>query len=158
LDGTSISLIVLPDDMDFFWHMNNSSYNKNADFARYDFLICTGIWDYTTKNKLFSANGGMYFKFKRQLNLLQRYYIKTQLLSIDEKWLYLQHTFLDSKTNKEHAVGFCKLVFKKNREDIPPAFILKELGYEKWLETNKTSKFGVDLKSLEQFMTSHTDQ
>jgi len=127
--GVRTTGVVLLDDLDINMHMNNSSYAKNADFGRVKFYLDTGLLALARKQGWILANGGVYFQFKREMRLFQRYTVVTRLHSWDEKWMWIEHRY---QTNgKDFAVGFFKSVVKtKKREDVLPVTVLKLLGQQ----------------------------
>ena len=93
MKGTKFSNIVWFDDLDWNMHMNNSVYNKNCEWARYEFIyrsgefskkfhvfmISKGIWELARKNGWLIANGGVSYQFKKSLTPFQRYQIHVRL-------------------------------------------------------------------------------
>jgi len=128
--GCTTSHRVWPDDLDWNFHMNNSSYNKNADCGRFKLWIKSKAFNLIRKKGWWAANGGVYFQFRKELKLFQSYQVVTRLHSFDDKWMYLQHIFQDVSGKQKHAVGFSKMVVKHKRENIPPETFLKSLGQE----------------------------
>ena len=118
---TELSLRCWPDDADFNWHMGNSSYNKVCDFARYHHLCAMGF------GQISGANGGVYMRFKRSIQPMQAYALRTRIASWDGKWLLIEHRFVVGGRVK--AAGVAKVAVMHAGALMPPARALRELGY-----------------------------
>ncbi|KAM5157870.1 protein THEM6 [Mantella aurantiaca] len=85
---------VLPHDLDFLLHMNNSRYLREADFARLSFFTRSGLF-----GAIHSLGAGMVMaactvRYRRSLRLLEAFQIRTRLLCWDDKALYLEQRFV----------------------------------------------------------------
>ncbi|KNC50655.1 thioesterase superfamily protein [Thecamonas trahens ATCC 50062] len=129
LEGVRLPLRVWPSECDINLHMNNASYNLVADMGRYAFAVGTGMWAKSRADGFYLANGGVSLRFKRELKPLAAYTHITRLHSFDGKWMYLEHRFEAPNSGKVHAFGYSRFVAKKGRDDVPPATLLRELGY-----------------------------
>lgn len=93
LDETVTHWRVMPNDLDLFGHMNNSRYLQLMDCARTDYLIRVGLMPAVLKNKWTIPIGATRITFHRTLKPFQDYEIVTQVLSYDERYFYISHTF-----------------------------------------------------------------
>ena len=143
--------------------MNNGKYFRELDFARFDFYFRTGImnlfWGGTldsvfgkSKNvqnggkKMYIVQHGAMIRFRRSLNFLMPFAIKTKLVFFDKRSLYFEQTFISKPDNFVRAVALCKNTvvncpdvvefmkqsFKISQPECPP-----ELA--KFLEANEIS-------------------
>jgi acyl-CoA thioesterase FadM len=95
-------------DIDINMHMNNSVYNLQLDYARFEFLdLLLG----KHSNQWRVANGGVTCTFSRELKPFVKYRIETKILSYNTKWLILEHVFVSGK-DCVHCTAQSKLVFK----------------------------------------------
>eukprot|EP01117_Protostelium_nocturnum_P019952 TRINITY_DN877_c0_g1_i1.p1 TRINITY_DN877_c0_g1~~TRINITY_DN877_c0_g1_i1.p1 ORF type:complete len:244 (-),score=74.18 TRINITY_DN877_c0_g1_i1:51-782(-) len=158
MEGSEIEGRLMPDDLDFNFHMNNASYNKQGDFGRLKLFLESGIQRLCWKNGWWYGNGGVYFSFKREIKPFQSWTLVSKLHSYDSKWIFFEHTF--KVKGQAAAIGFSKFVFKqRDRKNVSPRLIIEELsklpGGEKLkdiLEKPSNSSgegFGSDLARLE---------
>eukprot|EP01135_Chromosphaera_perkinsii_P008678 Nk52_evm11s1444 gene=Nk52_evmTU11s1444 len=127
---------VLLDDVDWNNHMNNSSYNKMCDFGRCYFMLRLGfsfripLLLPEPKLRVGGMNGGVHIRFKRGLQPFEKYTLSTRLLSFDEKWMYIEHTFIGGD-GRIKAAAVSKLVNKLPCGRImPPAECFSKLDYD----------------------------
>lgn len=123
-----------PLDMDLFMHLNNASYFRVAELAR---------WRMFPQSNMTSFAGSMFLvveqsiKYIRPIGPFQSYVVSTKLSSSDDKWIHHEHTFQqhpkDVKKGKEPAVFAvidCKAVVKeKSGKTIRPSQIVQQSVY-----------------------------
>jgi acyl-CoA thioesterase FadM len=117
---------VLPHDLDFNLHMTNSRYLSVMDLARVDRLVRTGLGKLVFQEKWGTVLGASYIRFRKSLNLFQKYAIRTQVIGVDEKWFYIQHLF--EVKGQIVAMGFVKALFLKKGKSIPTKNVIMALG------------------------------
>ncbi|XP_046354163.2 protein THEM6-like [Haliotis rufescens] len=102
--------LCMTNDMDFQWHMNNSKYLRNCDFAR--FIHATESNLYQTARWLGASMymSGSNIRYRRSLQFLDVYRIHTKILCWDEKAIYLEQSFLRQKDSFVCAVCMVKMV------------------------------------------------
>ncbi|KAI9357372.1 hypothetical protein DFJ73DRAFT_774818 [Zopfochytrium polystomum] len=124
---------VLFDDMDWNFHMSNSSYNKHLDGARVGFLMR----NFGAKRDVVYANAGVSVFFKREIPPFAVFHITTRLLTYDAKWFFFEHRFTYIKTKKDGSteevlcsVALDKQVIKrKDGKTVPFPEFLAMRGY-----------------------------
>ncbi|KAG8441569.1 hypothetical protein GDO86_010667 [Hymenochirus boettgeri] len=107
--------VVLPHDLDFLLHMNNSRYLREADFARLSFFTRNGIF-----GALHSLGASMVMaactaRYRRSLRFMESFEIRTRLLCWDDKAFYVEQRFLAPKDgfvcavllSRQHVIGNC---------------------------------------------------
>ena len=105
--GANSRFRVLPHDLDAFGHMNNGRYHQIMDVARVEWMLQTQVAGAIRKNRWSPILGGGVIRYRHSLKLLQVYYVHTRLLGWDQRWFYLEHTFMDSR-NRCVAVGITR--------------------------------------------------
>jgi acyl-CoA thioesterase FadM len=85
-DVSQITLLVLPNDVDLNFHMNNGRYMTLLDLGRLDFLIRTGLGPVFLRNKWQPQIGGTLIRYRFGLRPFERFRILTRILCWDEKW------------------------------------------------------------------------
>ncbi|KAI8872272.1 hypothetical protein GQ42DRAFT_77395 [Ramicandelaber brevisporus] len=86
-----------PDDCDANLHMNNASYAKMADFARYRWIAAVfgfAIAPWSGIKKFNLANRGVTMVFFKQMPPFTSYRVETRLVSWSKKWTILEHRFV----------------------------------------------------------------
>ncbi|KAM4705351.1 protein THEM6 [Rhinophrynus dorsalis] len=109
----TFSGLVLPHDLDFLLHMNNSRYLREADFARLSYFTRSGLF-----GAIHSLGSGMVMaactvRYRRSLRLLETFEIRTRLLCWDDKAFYVEQRFVAPKDgfvcavllSRQHIIG-----------------------------------------------------
>ena len=103
--------IVLPSDMDCMCHMNNSKYLREMDFGRVGALTEWGVRDAIKRCGGRTALSAVTIRYRRSLELFQRFSLRTRLLSWEEDALYLEQMFVTGD-GFVCAVAMCKFVMR----------------------------------------------
>ena len=146
-DESLLSMRVLPTDLDLNMHMNNGRYLTIMDIARTEYLIRTDLYKIFYKEKLGGVTGGVHITFLKELNLFDKYTLKTRTLHWDDMWIYIEHQFLKDGIITAHAVA--KVTFTKNRKRVSPDEVVKLL--------NKDVQKPLAPKYLDELITGETD-
>ncbi|XP_029931257.1 protein THEM6-like isoform X2 [Myripristis murdjan] len=104
----SINGIVLPHDLDYFGHMNNSRYLRECDFARFCHYMRSGIFMGSCKMGAKLIVGASTIRYRRSLGLGEAFEIRTKILGWDEKAFYLEHRFVSKRDGFVSAVMLCR--------------------------------------------------
>lgn len=112
-DKTIVSMRVLPTDLDFLWHVNNGVYFSFMDFGRWDMIFRNGVFDAATKQGWYSVVAGETIKFKKSLELWDKFEIETQIMGHDEKYFFIRQRFL--RKGELMATGLVKVRFLKRK-------------------------------------------
>jgi len=80
------------DDCDYNLHLSNSSYPKILDSVRMKSALV--LFPYYVRTGGWIALAGTHFHFIREIPILARYEIRSQIVGWDQKWLYLVHRFV----------------------------------------------------------------
>jgi acyl-CoA thioesterase FadM len=123
-DTHAITLRVLPNDLDTNIHMNNGRYLTLMDIGRVDALIRTGMFQHIIREKWMPVIAGVSMIYRRSLAPFERYRLETRVLGWDERWFYMEQTFLNAK-GELAARGFVKAAFLKNGQRVASDLIAK---------------------------------
>lgn len=91
--GNSLTLRVLPNDLDINMHMNNGRYLTICDLSRVDMFIRSGLAKTMIQEKWMPIISEHTMKYKRPLGLFKKYDVKMEVSHWDEKSFYMLHTF-----------------------------------------------------------------
>ncbi len=106
---------VLPHDLDAFGHMNNGRYLQIMDVARTEWMLRTGVAGAIRRFRWAPILGGGVIRYRHSLKLLQSYHVRTRLLGWDDRWFYLEHTFIDGR-GRCVAVGVKRAGLRDNSD------------------------------------------
>lgn len=112
-EKTTITMRVLPTDLDILMHVNNGVYFSFMDFGRWDMIFRNGVFDLATKNGWYSVVAGETIKFKKSLELWDKFELETEIVGYDEKYFFIQQRFL--KKGDLMATGLVKVRFLKRK-------------------------------------------
>ncbi len=113
MDETEYTMRVLPTDLDLLWHVNNGVYFCFMDFGRWDMIFRNGSFDLTKKNGWYTVVAGETIRFKRSLQLWDKFTMKTKIIGHDNKYFFVQQKFFCK--GKEMATGLVKIRFLKQK-------------------------------------------
>ena len=90
----SLTLRVLPNDIDINLHMNNGRHLTICDLTRVDMFIRTGLARTMVNEKWMPVISEHTMKYKKPLKLFQKYEIKMEVTDWDDRSFQMLHTFL----------------------------------------------------------------
>jgi len=95
------------------------------DFGRWDLIFRNGLFDIARKNKIYSVVASESMKFKKSLELWDKFTLKTKVIGKDERYFFINQYFY-SKNNELMAIGFVKIRFIQSKKGpISPDEVLK---------------------------------
>jgi len=119
-----LTLRVLPNDLDINMHMNNGRYLTICDLTRVDMFIRTGLAKTMLKQKWMPIITEHTMIYKKALKPFQRYHVKMDVTSWDERTFHMLHTFIVA--DRIVAEGTSKGVIYSKREGvIPPERVME---------------------------------
>ena len=124
-----LPMIVLPNDMDINWHMNNGRYLTICDLSRVDMFIRTGLVKTMRKRKWFPVIAEHTMKYKKSLHLFERYTVELELTHWDEKYFYMTHTFRNAE--RVIATGTSTGAIRSSTGVINPAEVIAAIEQDK---------------------------
>lgn len=95
---------VTPGDLDLQRHVNNGRYLTLMDLGRMDLMLRSGFWGRLVRRGWYPVVAGQTITYRRSLTLGQRFDVVTRILGFDERWGYLEQTFVVGDTVYAHAV------------------------------------------------------
>ncbi|XP_076822227.1 protein THEM6-like [Clavelina lepadiformis] len=102
--------VVLPSDIDLYFHMNNSRYAREADFARLSFYSKCGLTRrFFQKYRMMMAANTI--RFRKSLEIFQLFKIRTQLVYWDQDSLYVEQRYVTKYKNIKEFV-YCIALIK----------------------------------------------
>lgn len=110
-DKGVITMRVLPTDLDLYMHMNNGVYFSLMDFGRWDLTFRNGLYDACKKQGWYPVVAGETIKFKKSLQLWDKFELHTEGMGYDERYFYIQQKFI--LKGQIMATGLIKVRFLK---------------------------------------------
>ena len=126
LSTTVIRMRVWPFDLDFNRHVTNGRYFSMADVGRMDYVLRSGAFRVALRHKALPIVGDTWGKFRRELRLFESFEIHTKMLGWDEKWSFMQHSFV--KDGRVLAVVVMRGLFRAGKGTLAPSEFVRELG------------------------------
>lgn len=129
LEACSTPFRVLPTDLDVLRHMNNGVYFSLQDLARTDYMIRIGALETITSKGWYPVVVAERLRFRKSLKLFDKFQIKTRLVYWDEKYIYLEHTFV--RQQEVIAWGTIRARFLSKKGGVVSSFeLIESLGHD----------------------------
>ena len=93
LEPSVTRMRVHPGDLDFYLHVNNGVYLQMMDVARSNFIADLGGFPLLKKKGWYPVVAASTMKYRRSLQLWDRFEIATRVLGWDERVVYLEQVF-----------------------------------------------------------------
>ena len=118
LENDTLSLRVLPQDIDFNLHLNNARFLSAMDYGRVHLLARAGMLKPALKARYAPVVGAVWITYRRSLPLWARYHLASRLVCWDERWFYMEQTFTGNEGLV--AVGWVKGALLNKSVIVPP--------------------------------------
>jgi hypothetical protein len=122
-DTSKLTFWVGPFDLDINRHMTNSRYLSLMDLGRTDLLLRSALGKRVWQNKWSAVLGSATVRWRKPLNIFQKFTLHTQLLGWDEKWVYIDQRIIAEGEVVCHAL--VKGIFVSKTGSIPITEVLK---------------------------------
>jgi acyl-CoA thioesterase FadM len=125
LDEDRLQMRVWPNDIDLNLHMNNARYLSVMDYARTHLLARTRLLEHLIRARWTPLVGAVWMTYRRSLPAFARYTVTSRLLCWDEKWFYMEQTFMGREGLA--AVGWVKAALRDPRGTLDPQRVLEAI-------------------------------
>lgn len=160
LDESVIRLRVLPSDLDINLHLNNGRYLTLMDLGRVDLLIRLGVVREMRRRRWGGVVASATVRFRRPLNLFQRFELHTRLLCWDDRWFYMEQRFTRGGETAAVAVVKARFTAADGRR-LAPAEVVEATrhampsppmpaGVREWVEAEERIQSDVQRRTYEQ--------
>lgn len=126
LEESVVRFRVWPNDLDTNLHMNNGRYLTLMDLGRLDLLLRNGAIRHVLRNKWYPVLAGTQIRFRRPLNLFQKFEIRTRIVSWDSKWVFLEQIIL--RKGDVALQAYLKGVFVGPEGSVPITRLMELMG------------------------------
>lgn len=120
--------LVWPPDLDVLWHVNNGVYLSMLDVARVDLLLRSGMAPILRRRRWYPVVAAETIRFRRSLQLFQRFEVETTVIGWDEKAILIQHHFLRGHELVAEAVVRARFL-KRQGGTVTSRELLDAIGY-----------------------------
>lgn len=117
LDVTRLKLRVLFNDLDLNCHMNNGRYLTIMDLGRFHLTYLNGILGKSIKKGWLPVLGSAKIHYLKPLNCFDQYILESKVIYWDDKWIYLEQSFIKKK--QLCATAIVKALFTSKHGKIP---------------------------------------
>lgn len=121
--NNSLTMRVLPNDLDLNIHMNNGRYLTICDLSRVDMFIRTGLAKTMVKKKWQPMIAEHTMIYKKPLKPFQKYEVKMEIVDWDEKFFIMTHTFIVGE--RVVAQGTSRGAVVSKNGVVPPEEVIK---------------------------------
>lgn len=128
METAVLQLRVLPNDLDFNFHMNNGRYLSIMDLGRIELIKQRGLIGHMIKSRWIPIVVQAQISYHRPLKPFQSYELRTRLMCWDDKYAYFEQLFISK--NKTIAVGHIKGLLRSTQGTLNPNEIINLLGYD----------------------------
>ena len=128
LEESRVGLFVLPTDLDTNLHMNNGRYLSVMDLGRADFVARVGLLRIMLRQRWTPLVATATIRYRRSLQVFDRYELVTRTVCWDEKWIYMEQRF--ERRGELIAQAYLKVLFRHAGRTLRSREILKALGQE----------------------------
>jgi acyl-CoA thioesterase FadM len=125
-DEHTLKFRTWPHDLDLNFHMNNGRYLTLMDLGRVQFVIRAGLMRRLLDEGWMPVIGGVQMRFYRSILPLQKFELKTKVLSWDDKWVYFNQTFHVS--GELMASGTVRALVRSKEGTVPVGDLLLLIG------------------------------
>ncbi|PZR53780.1 acyl-CoA thioesterase [Xylanimonas oleitrophica] len=127
LDPSVTDMRVQPGDLDVLFHVNNGTYLQMMDVARWNYLADLDGFSRLNERRWYPVVAASTMKYKRSLQLRERFRITTRVLGWDPRVVYMEQVF--TRGDQLCATGWVAARFlSKSGERIPMSDVVALLG------------------------------
>lgn len=127
LDECVTPFRVWPSDLDVLRHMNNGVYLSLQDLARVDYMIRAQAAEKISAQGWYPVVASETIRFRRSLQLFQKFELRTRLISWDDKYIYMEHKF--TSRGQLIALGMIRARFlSKAGGTVAPVDLMRVIG------------------------------
>ena len=125
LDTDRLSTRVWPSGIDFNFHLNNGRYLSVMDYGRIHLLARTRVLTAALRARWTPLVGAVWMTYRRSLPLFAQYTLDTRLVCWDERWFYIEQTFIGEQGLA--AVGWVKGALRAPDGVVAPQRVLEAI-------------------------------
>lgn len=125
LDTDRVVCRVLPWDLDYNLHLNNSRYLSYMDYGRIRLLARLGLLRRFFRRENSALVGSVDITYRRSLNFAARFMLDSRIACWDEKWVYMEQTFTGAQGLAAHA--WVKMLFRNRQGNGGPQELVDSL-------------------------------
>lgn len=134
-DTGSVGLIVMPNDLDLNFHVNNGRYLTLMDIGRIDMFIRTGLLRVARKHGWMPVIAAGKIRFRHEMRVFQRFRVETRIVYWSDATVVMEHRCVINHPRHGETAAAIALMRggfydRKAKGFVPVARLLAELGLE----------------------------
>ena len=130
LSTSTLEGVVLPSDLDFLLHMNNSKYLREMDFGRFAHFLKTNLHFHIQEVGATVVLAAAMIRYRRSLQLWQRFQLQTRILCWDDSSFYCEQRFIN-KQGFVCAIALLKMFVRRRM----PSEVLEKAGVDHYYQS-----------------------
>ena len=141
-DTSEITLTTNINDIDHFLEMNNGRILTLFDLGRNDFAIRSGLAKKLFKHRWGLVVAGSTIQYRKRIRLFDKVTIKTKIVAIDERWIYVDQSMWVKGQPTCHALLRTGVTNVMTGKVLPTATVLEAIGEkdftmppDEWIKT-----------------------
>jgi len=120
--------IVLPNDLDIYFHMNNGRYLTFMDLGRLDLILRTGMRKPAKKYGWNPIVAASWIRYRKPLYCFQKFDLKTKVVGWSDRWFVMEQKIMCK--GKMHTQAYIKGVFFGPKGVVRTQEVLHALGHD----------------------------
>lgn len=124
--SSTLTMRVLPNDLDLSGHMNNGRFLTVCDLNRFDVFLKSGLARLMLEEKWTPVIVGHTMEYKKSLRLLERFTASMSISSWDDRFFYAKHTFM--RNGSVAAIGRSVAALRSSKGIVSPAHCVRILN------------------------------
>ena len=122
-----LRLRVWPNDCDLNFHLNDGRYVSLGGLGRVDLITRSGLLRQAYRRGWFPVVGTVLIRYRKSLQPLERFTLRSRILTWDAKWFYIEHLF-ERRDGSIAARLLVRAVLRSKSAPIPSAEALAAIG------------------------------
>ncbi|MGJ8720428.1 MAG: thioesterase family protein [Salinibacterium amurskyense] len=128
-DVGSMTMRVLPTDVDLLRHMNNGRYFSIMDIGRMDLLIRAGGWQKLERKGYYPVMANETISFRKSLDLWKKFQLESRVVGYDEKAVFVEQRFVVDGQIYAQAMTRARFL-KRGGGTVSVAELLETIGWD----------------------------
>lgn len=104
-EKSSLTMRVLPNDLDINVHMNNGRYLTIMDLGRMDLMMRSGMMGQSREKGWMPVLGSATIRYRQPLKPLQKFTLESRILGWEDKWFYIEQKFIAASGKNKGSIA-----------------------------------------------------
>ncbi|KAG9394144.1 Thioesterase-like superfamily [Carpediemonas membranifera] len=113
-------------DIDYNMHMNNAAYFSVLELGRHDAMVRAGLLKFFLSKNTIPICGGGQIRYRRSVQFMAKYTIRTRIIHIDEKTFFFRQEILVGKNVA--ATAMFRFFLRKGSKTVEPYQMIQHMA------------------------------